>query len=420
MVTPCRSYGGGLVTNGCVGEYQLARDVAFRDRPFFDRPDGLPGDAIQDEEEALLGRLRQRLDRPAVNGDVHQDGRARDVPVPDAVMDRLVVPLALTGREIQREDALAEEPVARPVAAVVIAGRHLDAHVDGVELLIDAHLRPHAGVAGVGPRILEPRIVAELAGARHGMKDPAALAGAHVVGAHIANHRLVVARRAALDVRRTDDDGVLRNDRRGVQSDLVVQLVDLLIVVLLQIDDAVHAEGGDAMTSSRIERDHLVSGRDVNDPCFLAVAPVREPAARQLSRRHLAALALVEAVHPEQLAGRRVERHGRAPGARREIQDAIYHQRRRLKVEFRPRPERLGLEAEGDFELAEVLGVDLVERRVASTRKVSAVGAPFAVHGLAGTAWHNAEKAEHGDRQRSRWSVLRLPRSRGTRGRCFR
>jgi hypothetical protein len=44
--------------------------------------------------------------------------------------------------------------------------------------------------------------------------------------AHIANHRLVVARRAALDVRRTDDDGVLRDDRRGVQSDLAVRLVD--------------------------------------------------------------------------------------------------------------------------------------------------------------------------------------------------
>ena len=111
--TPWRSYAGGFVGNGCVGEYHSPGTSPFGDRTLFDRPHRLSGDAIEHVEQRLLRRLRERLDRAAVDGDVDQDRRARDVQVPDAVVHELVVPLALAGREIDGDDAFAEE-VLRP------------------------------------------------------------------------------------------------------------------------------------------------------------------------------------------------------------------------------------------------------------------------------------------------------------------
>ena len=64
------------------------------------------------------------LDLPSVDGDVGKDRRARNVPVPDVVMDELVVPLALTGLEIERDEAEREQIGARAMPAVVVAGRH--------------------------------------------------------------------------------------------------------------------------------------------------------------------------------------------------------------------------------------------------------------------------------------------------------
>jgi hypothetical protein len=67
-------------------------------------------------------------------------------------------------------------------------------------------------------------------------------------------------------------------------------------------------------------------------------------------------------VHPQQLAGGRVERDDRAPRAGREVQHALDHQRRRLQLIFRTGAEPIGLEAERDFELVEIARVDLIER----------------------------------------------------------
>src|SRR6185436_15285553 len=99
-----------------------------------------------------------------------------------------------------------EEPDTGPMTTVVVAGRHLGRQIDETELLVHAHLRPHAEVPRVLLGATVPRVVAELAGPRHRVEDPQTLAGAHVVAAHVA---LVVAtahRAAALGVRRADDD----------------------------------------------------------------------------------------------------------------------------------------------------------------------------------------------------------------------
>src|SRR5439155_22249788 len=131
----------------------------------------------------------------------------------------LVMPLALASLEIERDQTLAEEARAGTVAAVVIARRQLDRQIHHAELFVDRHLRPHAGVAGVGPRILLPRVVAEFAGLRNRVEDPEPLPGPRVVPADealLVNLALGV---APGKMRGADDDDVLGDDRRRVQTD---------------------------------------------------------------------------------------------------------------------------------------------------------------------------------------------------------
>src|SRR5690606_33451873 len=94
------------------------------------------------------------------------------------------------------------------------------------------------------------------------------------------------------------------------------------------------AEAFDTLARARIERDELVTGRYVDDALVVAVLPIREPAARKLARRGLAAGPFVEPMHPEQFAGARIERDDGAAAAGRRIDDAIDHERRRLQVEL--------------------------------------------------------------------------------------
>ena len=124
-----------------------------------------------------------------------------------------------------------------------------------------------------------------------------------------------------------------------------------------------------------------------------------------------------------------VERHRGAARAGGGEQAAVHHQRRALKLELGPRPEVLGLEAEGELQLAEVARVDLIERRVARAREVGAVGRPFAdlrrplpAHRHGGHAHqqrnhtefdHRAAGSVHSGKVYSRHSGLACPRSLG-------
>src|SRR5688572_19713178 len=87
----------------------LARHFAFLDRPPFDRPHRPAVGAIEHIEPALLGRLADRLDGLTVDDEIHEDWRARNVVIPDAVVHELVMPLALTGLDIEREQRLGEQ-----------------------------------------------------------------------------------------------------------------------------------------------------------------------------------------------------------------------------------------------------------------------------------------------------------------------
>src|ERR1022692_4058407 len=72
---------------------------------------------------------------------------------------------------------LSEQVVARPMAAVVVAGRHFHADINRVQIRIDGCLSPRPGVAGVGPGILLPRVDSKFAGLGDGVERPKTLAG---------------------------------------------------------------------------------------------------------------------------------------------------------------------------------------------------------------------------------------------------
>ena len=164
-----------------------------------------------------------------------------------------------------------------------------------------------------------------------------------------------------------------------MQSDIRAQWIDGLVVFVLEIHDAVLAEGGDADAGFRIQRDHLISGSDVDDAFRAAVGPIRQAAAGKLARRNSAALALVFAMHPEKLSSGRVERHDGSPRSGGRIEHALDHQRRAFEVGFGARTEIVGLEAPGDFQFVEIPRVDLVERGVPGVAQIAAIGGPFAV-----------------------------------------
>ena len=67
------------------------------------------------------------------------------------------------------------------------------------------------------------------------------------------------------------------------------------------------------------------------------------------------------------------------PGPGRRVHDAFEHQRRGFELELGTRTERIGLEAPGQLERAEVRGVDLIERRVSRAAGVAGIGRPFAI-----------------------------------------
>ena len=158
--------------------------------------------------------------------------------------------------------------------------------------------------------------------------------------------------------------------------------VNRLVVFLLQVDDAVHAESLDRHAGQRIQRHQLVARRHIdNAVILLAVRPIRHAMAGILPRGVAAAGAFVDGMHPAHFAGGGIQTdHGaaRTGGA---IEPAGDHQRRALIDIFRARPQLVRLEAPGHFQLAEIVGIDLVQRRIAGVGQVAGIVAPFGVGG---------------------------------------
>src|SRR5262245_48420834 len=106
-------------------------------------------------------------------------------------MHQLVMPDAFAGARVERHDRVAEEIVARTIAAVEIEARAAEADERDAALLVDRELAPVVNAAGIPVRVGWPGVVAELAGMRDAVEDPLKFAGADVVRLHVGRRRVV-------------------------------------------------------------------------------------------------------------------------------------------------------------------------------------------------------------------------------------
>ena len=191
------------------------------------------------------------------------------------------------------------------------------------------------------------------------MESPETFAGANVEAADIAFIVLITLRRRAFLERRADDDDVSRDDRRALEADFSRDEVgkNRLIDVGLEVDGAVRAEATESTVARLcVERDQPIARRDVENPFFAPVGPIRQTAAGERPWRGGAALAFILAMHPALRARHGVERDDSAAGSARGVQRPADHQRRALELELGARTERVGLETPRNLERAEVAG----------------------------------------------------------------
>src|SRR5260370_25402327 len=168
---------------------RLARHVGGGHAALFDGPQRLAGHAVEHPYESLLADLRHGVDGLAVvmHGEEFRGGGV--VVVPNVVVDELEMPEALAGAGVEREEAVAEEIGAEAVCAVEIVLGAGGGRVEDAAFGVERHFAPDVGAADGLPRVLRPRLVAELAGMRDGVKGPGQLAGARVEGAYVAGRR---------------------------------------------------------------------------------------------------------------------------------------------------------------------------------------------------------------------------------------
>src|SRR5207302_5179314 len=159
------------------------------------------------------------------------------------VMHDLEVPLALAGFQIDAHEAVAEQIVAGPVAAVLIGSRILNREVDEAEIFIDRDPSPDACVAIDGVGVVLPRLCTELAGSGNGVESPQRLAGLHIKRAHEALRVVVRDDLRAFLERGADDHHIFYDGRRRVEADLAFDEADLLaeprVGAYFEIDNAV-------------------------------------------------------------------------------------------------------------------------------------------------------------------------------------
>ena len=232
------------------------------------------------------------------------------------------------------------------------------------EIRIHADLSPDAGVAVALGGLFLPGVVAELAGTGNRVEDPQTLAGSDVESAHVAFDVVFDFRRAGCPVRGADDHHIAGHHGRRVQPDFAGFEIDHLIVIELQIDDAVLPEARNRNAGLGVERDQPIARRDVENPFVIVrstqyARPRPESCRGAFVPRAPSSSLCVHSTSP--VAASRRRRPARSRGR---VQNSLDHQRRRLQIGFRTRTEVVGLEPPGDLQLIEIAPVDLIERRI--------------------------------------------------------
>ena len=284
----------------------LAGHVALRNRPFLDRPDRLARNAIEHIEQSELRRLRDDIDRLAAVVHGQQLRSGDEIVVPQIMMQQLVVPEALAGAKVERQQRIAEQVVPFAIAAPQIEGRRAEREIPDATLLVDRELGPRVRAAGGLPRIGRPGVVAELARARNRVERPDEPAGQHIEGADVSGWRVV-----PFAGRRTKDEQILEHMARRSRLRAAGRK-GRAPEPLAQIHETVYAEARNRLTCSCVEL-LQVAARRKDDAAIRSILalPVVEPA---IGRRAFGREG------PDFLTGRRIEREHRAIFA-----DHIHH-----------------------------------------------------------------------------------------------
>ena len=332
-------------------------------------------------------------------------------------MARLIVPDAFAGLHVERDQARAEEVVARPESAPEVHRRAVGRDEDQSPFGVGRERRPGRNIAGRFPGVVLPRLVAELARPRQHAELPEELPGPRVVGEDVARHvfvpRLVVALLGGVadDDDAVDDDGRRRaRDVALLERDAFVRIVRVT-EVLQQIDRPGFrkslqwhraTEALERLTRMRVERVQEERRRD----------DVHDVASADVGVGHALAVILPHRVFPAE-GGRLPERPERFTGAgvHRDDVPAIACDRDEHPVDVnrdRPREhvaEALAVPLPRDFELVEVLRRDLIEPRVALVAGVAADRRPPAVRrgrlpGRGRPSRHDHQRANDDDESR--------------------
>ena len=130
------------------------------------------------------------------------------------------MPDALAGAGIEADDAVAEQVVPGPIAAVEIIARCAEGQINVPEIVIGADHGPDVGPTELPPRSRFPGIGTELALSRNRVEGPQQFPRVHIVTAHIPWRsfvgQLVVLHPPVNDGRTHDDDVSTDHRRRRV------------------------------------------------------------------------------------------------------------------------------------------------------------------------------------------------------------
>ena len=147
---------------GLRGRSVVAGDLRLDDRALLDGPDRLAGRTVEREDEALLRVLDHRGNLYPVHRQIHEHGRRREVVVPLVALVDLEVPPPLARLHVEREQAAAEQVVARPMACIRLDRRGVRHEVDESQLRVGGRGSPRRHVSRPHPGVVLPGLMAEL------------------------------------------------------------------------------------------------------------------------------------------------------------------------------------------------------------------------------------------------------------------
>src|SRR5205807_2034864 len=102
------------------------------------------------------------------------------------VMDRLKIPLDLTGGGFQADQRLSEQVCAGTGAAIVVAARRRSWQIEESARFIESHGRPDVAVAAGAPRFVLPTLGSGIfCGLRNHRESPCTLAGVRIERLHV-------------------------------------------------------------------------------------------------------------------------------------------------------------------------------------------------------------------------------------------